>query len=303
MTVTNGAGTFSSYGIESMITGQSLISLFDDPTTDPRTPDIIMVPSPGVIYSGSSAKYEEHGGFGPEDTQVVMLLANSHFSPTTVTSPVSTVSVAPTVLKSIGLDPNALIGVQREHTPVLAGLGIDGAAPPLAITNLSAVAGTSENAPALLSWTAPTSSGPTGAPASYDVRWSRSPITDANWNSAASAGASPAAGTAGSTETMAVGGLPQGATVYFAARAPWMPMAMLRRFPTTPRSPRSVAAAARAAAAPDPPACSSPAWQDSSSCAGGARCRSDSRARATHGAWPLDPASEEGWQDRHGQAE
>jgi arylsulfatase A-like enzyme len=207
--------------IDGVLSGTSLVSQFDDPTQDPRTPDIIIIPHPGVIYSGSTHKYMEHGGFGQDDSQVVMLLANPAFTPTTVTRQVYTTSVAPTILKTLGMDPNELQAVAnpKNHppAPVLPGIGMDGSSPPAAITDLSAQAtGTST---VLLTWTATTSSGPTGSATSYDVRWSSAPITDNGWDTAASVGAGPAAMPAGSSESMTVSGLPAGTAVYFAARA------------------------------------------------------------------------------------
>ena len=68
------------------------------PNGDPRTPDIIVTPNVGVIYTGKQAKVAEHGGFANDDTNVIMLLSNPHFKPSTVISPVETMQVAPTIL-------------------------------------------------------------------------------------------------------------------------------------------------------------------------------------------------------------
>jgi hypothetical protein len=129
--------------------------------------------------------------------------------------------VAPTMLKAIGLDNNALQGVQKNNTPVLAGLGMDSSSPPGTITDLSAT--TIQNAIAgevQLSWSAPADTGmPTGAPSSYDVRVSTSPITDDSWNAAIRLGDSPAAVPAGSTENLTVNGLLSAQTLYFAVKA------------------------------------------------------------------------------------
>ncbi|MCU1312408.1 MAG: hypothetical protein JWM54_165 [Acidobacteriaceae bacterium] len=89
------------------------------PNGDPRTPDIIVTPNPGVIYTGSTAKQEEHGGFSHDDTNVMMLLSNPGFKASTVYSDVSTTQVAPTILKALGLDPQSLDAVQLEGTGVL----------------------------------------------------------------------------------------------------------------------------------------------------------------------------------------
>jgi arylsulfatase A-like enzyme len=89
---------------------------------DPRTPDIIVLPNVGVIYTGSLKKQAEHGGFAPDDTNVMLLVSNPSLETRTVTSFVETAQVAPTILKILGLDPEALDAVRIEGTPVLPGL-------------------------------------------------------------------------------------------------------------------------------------------------------------------------------------
>ena len=69
------------------------------PDGDPRTPDIVITPDIGVTYSGSGKKLAEHGGFSRDDTNVIMLVSNPSFDPKTVSGPVETMQVAPTVLK------------------------------------------------------------------------------------------------------------------------------------------------------------------------------------------------------------
>ncbi len=59
--------------------GNTLSINYNDPTVDPRTPDIIVTPNVGVTYSGSSAKLAEHGGFAHDDTNVMLLLSNPSF--------------------------------------------------------------------------------------------------------------------------------------------------------------------------------------------------------------------------------
>ena len=93
----------------------------DGPGEDPRTPDIIVTPNVGVTYSNSKAKLSEHGGFAHDDTNVVLLLANPGLKARTVSAATSTAQVAPTILKALGLDPQALDGVRLEGTQVLPG--------------------------------------------------------------------------------------------------------------------------------------------------------------------------------------
>jgi len=102
--------------------GPSMKLLFGDPTVDPRVPDIVVQPNVGVIYTGNTSKIAEHGGFAEDDTHVMLLVSNPHLVPGTVTSPVENYQVAPTILKLLGLDPNALDGVRLEGTQVLPGV-------------------------------------------------------------------------------------------------------------------------------------------------------------------------------------
>jgi hypothetical protein len=118
----------SKLGLGTIFYGPSLAINYNTPGLppygDPRTPDIIVTPNPGVVYTGSLAKQEEHGGFGHDDTNVMMLLSNPGFKPHTVYSDVSTAQVAPTILKALGLDPRSLEAVQLEGTSVLPDLDL-----------------------------------------------------------------------------------------------------------------------------------------------------------------------------------
>ncbi len=114
---------YDTAGIGEIFYGNPLAIDFNKPGygngLDPRTPDIIVTPNVGVVYTGSSKKLEEHGGFAHDDTNVMMLVANSALKAHTVHASVATAQVAPTILKALGLDPAALDGVKLEGTPVL----------------------------------------------------------------------------------------------------------------------------------------------------------------------------------------
>jgi Type I phosphodiesterase / nucleotide pyrophosphatase len=116
-------------GIGQIFSGPALRQMFNPPgfppVADPRSPDIIVTPNIGVTYSGSTKKLAEHGGFSHDDTNVVMLLSYPSFQPKTITSPVETMQVAPTILKALGLDPYKLQAVSKERTQVLPGLTLD----------------------------------------------------------------------------------------------------------------------------------------------------------------------------------
>ena len=106
--------------IERILWGDSLKMLFNDPAKDSRVPDIIVVPTPGVIYTGGS-KLGEHGGFGKDDTSVGLLVSHPSLGHRTFKSPVQTTQVAPTILEILGLEGRALESVRKEHTDELPG--------------------------------------------------------------------------------------------------------------------------------------------------------------------------------------
>jgi hypothetical protein len=110
-------------GIGEIFWGRGITQLFNapglPPDGDPRTPDILVTPHIGVTYSGSGKKLAEHGGFAHDDTNVMMLLSNPSLRGQTVTIPVTTMEVAPTILKALGLNPSALESVREEGTEVL----------------------------------------------------------------------------------------------------------------------------------------------------------------------------------------
>jgi hypothetical protein len=111
-------------GIGEIFAGPSMKLLFGDPTVDPRVPDIAVQPNVGVLYTGSKSKVADHGGLSHDDTHVMLLVSNPQMSQATVTTPVETAQVAPTILQVLGLDPGELKAVQLEHTQVLPGVNV-----------------------------------------------------------------------------------------------------------------------------------------------------------------------------------
>jgi hypothetical protein len=97
---------------------------FGDPTKDPRTPDLIVQPVAGTIYSKSSSKIAEHGGFAPDDTHSALILSNPHLGAATIDDKVTNQQVAPTILRALGLSAGKLDGVKLEGTRVLPGVGL-----------------------------------------------------------------------------------------------------------------------------------------------------------------------------------
>ena len=108
-------------GIKQIYSGTSLQLRYNNPLQDSRTPDILVETNYGVIYTGGS-KIAEHGGISEDDTHVALLVSGPSLKETEIKSPVTTMQIAPTILKALGLNPNHLQAVQMELTQVLPGL-------------------------------------------------------------------------------------------------------------------------------------------------------------------------------------
>ena len=108
--------------IDEVLAGDEIKLKFNNPATDSRTPDILVQPVYGTIYTTSKTKNAEHGGFSFGDTNVGLIVSNPNFNPHVVKTPVVTSQVAPTILELLGIDPNSLKSVRVELTPVLPGL-------------------------------------------------------------------------------------------------------------------------------------------------------------------------------------
>src|SRR5713101_3434785 len=108
--------------IDEVLAGNEIKLKFNDPNHDSRTPDILVQPIYGTIYTGSTKKNAEHGGFSFGDTHVGLIVSNPSLTPSVLKTPVATSQVAATILQALGLNPNALKSVQIEKTVKLPGL-------------------------------------------------------------------------------------------------------------------------------------------------------------------------------------
>ena len=108
--------------VDEVMAGDEIRLKFNDPLHDNRTPDIIVQPQYGVVYTGSTKKNAEHGGFSFGDTNVGLIVSNPRLAAQTIKTLVLSSQVAPTILWSLGIDPRELKSVHIEGTKVLPGL-------------------------------------------------------------------------------------------------------------------------------------------------------------------------------------
>jgi hypothetical protein len=108
--------------IDEVMAGNEIKLKFKDPNHDSRTPDVLVQPIYGTIYTSSTKKNAEHGGFSFGDTNVGLIVSNPSLKAGVLKTPVATSQVAVTILQVLGLDSNALKSVQVEKTVELPGL-------------------------------------------------------------------------------------------------------------------------------------------------------------------------------------
>jgi hypothetical protein len=108
--------------IDEVLGGNDLKLKFNDPAHDSRTPDVIVQPIYGTVYTGSTKKNAEHGGMSFGDTNVGLIVSNPRLPSVVLKTPVLTSQVAPTILQALDIEPEALKSVRVEHTPVLPGM-------------------------------------------------------------------------------------------------------------------------------------------------------------------------------------
>jgi hypothetical protein len=108
--------------VDEVMAGDEIKLKFNDPLHNNRTPDIIVQPQYGVVYTGSTKKNAEHGGFSFGDTNVGLIVSHPDLPAQTIRTLVLSSQVAPTILWSLGVDPKELKSVRVEGTRVLPGL-------------------------------------------------------------------------------------------------------------------------------------------------------------------------------------
>jgi hypothetical protein len=123
-TIDGTATTVNASGLTTVFAGDEAARFFGATPGDPRVPDVFGIVQHGVVYTGGKSKIAEHGGADPQDRNVPILVSSEDVGQQQrVSSPVETTQIAPTILRLLDLNPNALQAVRIEHTRVLPDLG------------------------------------------------------------------------------------------------------------------------------------------------------------------------------------
>jgi hypothetical protein len=126
-------------------------------------------------------------------------------------------SPAPTADSFISAYMAETAGTNKDPKLVVEHVSSDPTAP-AAVSDLAAVSGSTTATAIGISWTAPGDDGSTGTATSYDLRYSTSNISEANWSAATQATGEPTPLVAGTSQTMLMTGLTADTTYYFAIK-------------------------------------------------------------------------------------
>lgn len=111
---------YTASGLKTVFAGADAAAYFHVAVGDSRVPDIFGISQYGVVYTGGKGKIAEHGGANPQDRAVPLIVSGAGIGDgEVISSSVETTSIAPTIARLLGLDPNALQAVRIEHTPAL----------------------------------------------------------------------------------------------------------------------------------------------------------------------------------------
>jgi hypothetical protein len=111
---------YTASGLSTAYAGAAAASYFGVTAGNPRVPDLIGIVTHGVVYTGGKGKIAEHGGADPQDRNVPIVVSGANVENRGVVDPpVQTTQIAPTILRLLNLNPNALHAVQSEHTSTL----------------------------------------------------------------------------------------------------------------------------------------------------------------------------------------
>ena len=120
--ITGAARAYTSAGLQptKIYSGAAAAAFMGVPAGDARVPDVIGVAQYGTVYTGGTGKIAEHGGDNPQDRDVALVVSGGQVDGgVTNSTSVETTQIAPTILRLLGLDPQALKSVKIEGTKAL----------------------------------------------------------------------------------------------------------------------------------------------------------------------------------------
>ena len=105
----------ASLGVDTVYSGDALDSAFGGVfrASSNRKPDVIVQPVHGVVYT-TATKLADHGGFTDDDLHIPLVVSQPGLNVRVVSDAVDLRQVAPTILRTLGLNPWSLQAVDAE---------------------------------------------------------------------------------------------------------------------------------------------------------------------------------------------
>ncbi len=110
-------------GLAEINSGTRLALTLNSPQQDSRTPDIILQPELGVLWTWpGDIAFASHGGTLDEDTHVALLVSGAQFTGRSDPTYVPTTQLGPLLLRALGMEKFDLDALHKEHSPALPGV-------------------------------------------------------------------------------------------------------------------------------------------------------------------------------------
>ncbi|MDT5029972.1 MAG: hypothetical protein QOC94_143 [Actinoplanes sp.] len=120
--IAGAAKPYTASGLAQVYAGTAAAAFIGVPAGDERVPDLMGIAQSGVVYTSKKSKIAEHGGDTQADRNVPIVVSGAGAAAgRTVTQPVETTQIAPTILRLLGLNPGELDAVRIQRTSVLPG--------------------------------------------------------------------------------------------------------------------------------------------------------------------------------------
>ncbi|WP_330335948.1 alkaline phosphatase family protein [Streptomyces sp. NBC_00557] len=118
--INGNAKAFTNSGLAKVYAGKDAAAYFGVKPGDARVPDLFGIAKYGVVYTGGRKKIAEHGGAHADDLNVPLVISGAGTrAGITKARQVRTAQIAPTILTLLGLDPQSLQAVRKDHTKSL----------------------------------------------------------------------------------------------------------------------------------------------------------------------------------------
>lgn len=116
------AAKSATLGIDEIYTPDRLKLYLEPEGASPRSPDLVLLPQTGVIWSADKNAVASRAGLHDDDTHVALLVSGAQLTGRTDPTPVPTSQTPAMLLRALGMEKLDLPALHREHSPALPGI-------------------------------------------------------------------------------------------------------------------------------------------------------------------------------------